>query len=241
MSGPHSQCCENPPTLGSSTGIGHVEELGGLKCYISGSAGSKLAVILVSDVFGYEAPNLRKLADKVAAAGFYTVVPDFLNGDPYEPENVDRPFQIWIKDHGPDQGFEDAKPVIEALKSKGIEKIGAVGFCWGAKVAVELAKYAYIQASVILHPSFVSLEDIQAVKVPISILGAENDERSPPELLKEFDATLNAKPEVDAFVKVFPGVSHGWSVRYKDNDEATKKCAEEAQKDMLDWCIKYLK
>lgn len=30
-----------------------------------------------------------------------------------------------------DQGFEDAKPVIEALKSKGVTKIGAAGFCWG--------------------------------------------------------------------------------------------------------------
>ncbi|KAL2530463.1 alpha/beta-hydrolase superfamily protein [Forsythia ovata] len=239
MSGP--QCCENPPTLSSSTGAGHIEELGGLKCYVSGTADSKLAVILISDVYGYEAPNLRKLADKVATAGFYTVVPDFLNGDPFEPENVEKPIQIWIKEHGPDQGFEDAKPVIEALKSKGIEKIGAAGFCWGAKVVVELAKYAYIQAAVILHPSFVSLEDIQGVKVPISILGAEIDKMSPPELVKEFEAALNAKPEVDAFVKIFPGVSHGWSVRYKDDDEAAVKSAEEAQKDLLDWFAKYLK
>lgn len=44
---------------------------------------------------------LRKLADKVAAAGFYTVVPDFLKGDPYNPENVEKPATIWIKEHGP--------------------------------------------------------------------------------------------------------------------------------------------
>lgn len=42
----------------------------------------------------------RKLADKVAAAGFYTVVPDFLGGDPYVPENAERPFSVWLKDHG---------------------------------------------------------------------------------------------------------------------------------------------
>jgi len=42
----------------------------------------------------------RKLADKVAAAGYYVVVPDLLNGDPYNPENPDRPVPIWLKDHG---------------------------------------------------------------------------------------------------------------------------------------------
>ena len=41
----------------------------------------------------------RKLADKVAAAGYYVVVPDVLHGDPYNPENKDRPLQVWLKDH----------------------------------------------------------------------------------------------------------------------------------------------
>ncbi|CAK9173679.1 unnamed protein product [Ilex paraguariensis] len=239
MSGP--QCCENAPKPSSSCGAGHVEEFGGLKSYVSGPSDSKLAVILVSDIFGYEPPNLRKLADKVAAAGFFVVVPDFFHGDPYAPEIAERLLRGWIQDHGPDQGFEDTKPVIEALKSKGVTKIGAAGFCWGAKVVVELAKYAYIDAAVMLHPSFVTLDDIHGVKVPISVLGAEIDQTSPPELLKLFEVALNAKPEVDGFVKIFPGVAHGWTVRYKDGDEVAVKCAEEAHCDMLDWFAKYLK
>ncbi|KAK2980457.1 hypothetical protein RJ640_028865 [Escallonia rubra] len=239
MSGP--QCCENPPVLSSSSGAGNVEELGGLKSYISGSPDSSLAVLLVSDVYGYEAPNLRKLADKVAAAGFYVVVPDFLRRDPYVPENAERPLQVWIKEHGADQAFECAKPVIEAIKSKGVTKVGSAGFCWGAKVVVELAKYSYVLAAVLLHPSFVTVDDIHGVKVPISILGAEIDKMSPPELLKQFEATLNAKPEVDGFVKIFPGVSHGWTMRYKVEDKAAVKSAEEAHKDMLNWFVKYLK
>ncbi|KAL3828833.1 hypothetical protein ACJIZ3_017635 [Penstemon smallii] len=235
------QCCENPPTLSRSSGqAGQVQEIGGFPSYVSGPEDSKLAVILVSDIYGYEAPKLRKLADKVAAAGIYTLVPDFLQGDPYVPENVEKPLSIWIKDHGPDQGFEYAKQVIEALKTKGITKIGAAGFCWGAKVVVELAKYAYIQAAVLLHPSFVSVEDIQGVKVPISVLGAEIDQMSPPELVKQFETALNAKPEVDGFVKIFPGVSHGWTVRYKDEDELGVKSAQEAHNDMLAWFVKYL-
>jgi dienelactone hydrolase len=43
----------------------------------------------------------RKLADKVAATGYYVVVPDFLHGDPFTPENANRPLPIWLKDHQP--------------------------------------------------------------------------------------------------------------------------------------------
>ncbi|TMW83528.1 hypothetical protein EJD97_001458 [Solanum chilense] len=240
MLGP--ECCENPPNYlsGGGGGAGHVQQLGGFNCYLSGPLYSTRAIILVSDVFGYEAPKLRKLADKVAAAGFYVVVPDFLRGDPRIP-NDEKPLEVWIVDHGPDQGFEDAKPVIEALKSKGVTKIGAAGFCWGAKVVVELAKHAYIQAAVLLHPSFVVINDMHAVKIPISILGAEIDRRSPPELVKQFEMALNAKPEVDAFVKIFPGVTHGWAVRYNDEDELAVKSAEESHQDMLGWFEKHLK
>jgi len=28
------------------------------------------------------------------------VVPDFFFGDPFNPENADRPVPVWIKDHG---------------------------------------------------------------------------------------------------------------------------------------------
>jgi hypothetical protein len=43
----------------------------------------------------------RKFADKVAAAGYYVVVPDYFNGDPFDPDCVDRPLPIWMEDHRP--------------------------------------------------------------------------------------------------------------------------------------------
>ncbi|XP_059300051.1 endo-1,3;1,4-beta-D-glucanase-like [Lycium ferocissimum] len=239
MSGP--QCCENPPALSSSTGHGSVLELGGLKTYVSGSSNSKQAILLVSDIFGYEAPNLRMLADKVAAGGYYVVVPDFLYGDPYNPENTEKPIPVWLQSHGPDKGFEDAKQVIAALKDKGISAIGAAGFCWGAKVVVQLAKSDNIQAAVLLHPSFVSVDDIKQVKTPIAILGAEIDKMSPPELCKQFEEILSSKPEVECFVKVYPGVAHGWTVRYNVEDKKAVQSAEEAHQDMLDWFTKHVK
>ncbi|KAL5541699.1 hypothetical protein UlMin_009409 [Ulmus minor] len=239
MSGP--QCCSHPPTLNPTSGAGHVQKLGGLNAYVSGSSDSKPAILLISDVYGYEAPNLRKLADKVAGAGFFVVAPDFLHGDPYVPDTPNKPIAVWLKDHGTDKGFEDAKVVIEDLKSKGFSAIGAAGFCWGAKVVVELSKFNLIQAGVLLHPSFVNVDDIKEVKVPLAILGAEHDKMSPPELLKQFDEVLNAKSEINCFVKIFPKVAHGWTVRYDDKDDAACKAAEEAHQNMLDWFAKYVK
>ncbi|KAL3717509.1 hypothetical protein ACJRO7_009011 [Eucalyptus globulus] len=236
-----TQCCENPPTPSTmSVGIGCVAEIGGLKAYITGPPDAKLAVLLVSDVFGYEAPKLRKLADKVASSGFYVVVPDFFYGDPFVPDNPERPIAVWRQSHGTDKGFEDAIRVVSALRSEGVSAIGAAGFCWGGEsscclVVVELGKSDHIQAAVLLHPSQVT------VKAPIAVLGAEYDKLSPPELLKQFEEILSAKPEVDGYVKIFAGVEHGWTVRYKDEDEAVVKSAEEAHKDMLDWFNKHLK
>ncbi|XP_060179716.1 endo-1,3;1,4-beta-D-glucanase-like isoform X2 [Lycium barbarum] len=239
MSGP--ECCKNPPTLSSSSGNGCVLQLGGFNTYVSGLSTSKLAILLVSDVYGYEAPNLRKIADKVAAAGYYVVVPDFLYGDPYNPENTERPLSIWMQSHDKDKRFEDAKRVVAALKDKGISAIGAAGFCWGAKVVTDLAKIDYIQAAVLLHPSLVKVDDIKEVRAPIAILAAEIDKISPPERIKQFEEILSSKPEVDSFVKIFPNAKHGWTVRYNVENKESVQRAEEAHRDMLDWLTKHVK
>ncbi|KAF8719838.1 hypothetical protein HU200_024596 [Digitaria exilis] len=237
-----SQCCDNPPALNPAGGEGKVvDSFGGLKAYVAGSEDAKAAVVLVADVFGTCSPPPLKIADKVALSGYFVVVPDFFQGDPFTPDNAERPIYEWLKSHTPEKGFEDAKPVIAALKEKGISAIGAAGYCWGAKVVVELAKAHDIQAAVLLHPSFVAVDDIKEVKCPISILGAEIDKMSPPELVKQFELVLSANSGVAHFVKIFPGVSHGWSVRYSLDDAAAVKSAEEALADMIDWFNKNLK
>ncbi|KAE8714572.1 Alpha/beta-Hydrolases superfamily protein isoform 3 [Hibiscus syriacus] len=235
---PH--CVSNPPTLDPASGAGHVEKLADFNTYVSGSLESKLAVLLASDVYGYETPNLRKIADKVAAAGFYAVVPDFFYGEPFNPNRTDRPKDAWLKDHSPEKGFKDAKLMVQALKSKGVSKIGAAGFCWGAKAVIELAKIADVQAAVILHPSFVTVDDIKGVKVPLAILSAELDKKYPPELLKQFDEILQLN-KVDRFVKMFPKCSHGWTLRYNVSDPAAVSRADEAHQDMLNWFTKHIK
>ncbi|KAI3965562.1 hypothetical protein MKX01_010519 [Papaver californicum] len=238
IAGDHDHCCKNPPALNSSSGYEHVEEIGGLKTYVSGSLDTKLGILLVSDVYGYGAPNLRNLADKVAAAGYYVIVPDFFHGDPYTPGED---LLVWRQSHGTDKGAVEAKQVIKALKYKGISAVGAAGICWGGKVVGELAKSDDLKAIVMMHPSSVTIDDIKEIKVPISILGAELDKKLPPALLKQFEEVLATKPEVDSFVKIFKGVRHGWTVRYNITDKEAVKHAEKAHHYMLKWLSKYVK
>jgi len=48
-----SQCFQNPPNLNSGIhGAGTIQELAGLSSYVTGSPDSKLALILISDIFG---------------------------------------------------------------------------------------------------------------------------------------------------------------------------------------------
>lgn len=44
-----------------------------------------------------------------------------------------KPRDYFVQCSSQDKGFEDAKPVIAALKNKGFSAIGAAGFCWGGE------------------------------------------------------------------------------------------------------------
>ncbi|CAN6441143.1 unnamed protein product [Victoria cruziana] len=148
------------------------------------------------------------------ASGFFVVVPDYFHGDRYSPEKGSIP-EFWTE-----KGFE-TKPLIVCLKSQGISSIGVGGICRGA--------------TIMFHPSLVTVDDIKEAKVSTAILGAEADHSSPPELIKQFEDVLSSKEEVNSFVKIFPGIGHGWTMRYKNDDEDAKQKAEEAHAHMIEW------
>ncbi|KAK2637957.1 hypothetical protein Ddye_025752 [Dipteronia dyeriana] len=112
-------------------------------------------------------------SDKVSATGFLVVVPDFFFGDPTNSTDPHFDRDAWLKNHTTDKGYEDAKPVIAALRSKGVSAIGAAEICWGGKVVVKLvAGSDDIQAAALLHPSRVTENyiNIEVDDIPEGIL-----------------------------------------------------------------------
>ena len=47
--------------------------------------------------------------------------------------------------------------------------------------------------------------------------------------------------QIKSFVKIFPGVAHGWTVRYNIEDEVACKRAEEAHDDLIQWFTEHVK
>ena len=106
---------------------------------------------------------------------------------------------------------------------------------------MKLASSTDLHAAVILHPGPITEDQINDVKLPIAILVAENVHIFPSEQLKQFGEKSSAKSEIDSFVKIFPGVAHGWTAKYKADDESAVKSVEESHLDMLNWFTKYVK
>lgn len=139
------------------------------------------AVLILTDVIGHKFKNAQLIADQFAANGYYVVMPDLFEGDPIplnRPEGFD--LMTWMTKGGPSGGHtkEQVDPIVEAVikdmkTNQGVKKIGAVGYCFGAKyVARFMTGGKGIDVGYMAHPSFVDAEEIKALTGPLSISAA---------------------------------------------------------------------
>nr|KAF6489101.1 carboxymethylenebutenolidase-like protein [Molossus molossus] len=168
--------------------IGHKMEYGGMgrevqvehiKAYVTRSpvyAGK--AVIVIQDIFGWQLPNTRYIADMIAANGYTTIVPDFFVGqEPWHPSGDWSTFPEWLKTRNSRKIDKEVDAVLRYLKQHcHAQKFGVVGFCWGG-VAVHhiMMKYPEFRAGVSLYGIVKDSEDVYSLKNPTLFIFAEND------------------------------------------------------------------
>ena len=107
------------------------------------------------------------LADDFARNGFKVVMPDLYKGDPvsidaFNTGTFDGP--TWFANHPLDEVDERVRAVIDALKTEGVTRFGAVGYCFGARPAFNLAFTGEIHVVAVSHPSLLKIpDDIQVI------------------------------------------------------------------------------
>lgn len=107
-------------------------------------------ILYIPDVIGIW-QNSKLMADSFAASGYTTLIIDPFNGDPV-PLNNKGPFDFmkWLNEGSDGKNPHTTAQVdpivvagIKALRELGVDKIAAVGYCFGAKVRLPLLVFFF--------------------------------------------------------------------------------------------------
>jgi dienelactone hydrolase len=99
-----------------------------------------VALLYIPDIFGIW-QNSQLMADQFAENGYHTIIIDVFNGDKF-PNPPPADIMKWFVEgtNGDNPHTKEAvDPIVETalkyLKEQGFTKIGALGYCFGAKVS----------------------------------------------------------------------------------------------------------
>ncbi|KAA6413374.1 MAG: hypothetical protein FRX48_03120 [Lasallia pustulata] len=246
---PPGQCCTVAiKHEGESTG--EMKKIGDTETYFAYPPDKKQTspcILLLTDVFGHKFINVQLLADQFAAAGYLVCMPDLFHGDPMplvRPPGFD--FFKWLRDppgHLPDRVDPVIEEVMKTLRGSeyGVKKLGAVGYCYGAKYVIRgLKEGGGVDAGFIAHPSLVDVEELKAIRGPISIAAAETDTIFPDEKRHETEVILKeiGRPYQ---INLYSHVEHGFAVRCDLSKRENKYAKEQAFYQAVQWFDEHLK
>ncbi|KAK4221719.1 dienelactone hydrolase [Podospora fimiseda] len=249
-SNPPARCCtvgikhEGTPT-GKAVKIGEKYD-GYLATPPEEKAHKGVGILFLPDVIGIW-QNSQLTADQFAANGYLTLIVDTFNGDAISLNRpADFDFAGWLQKGtgGNNPHTADAvDPIvlagIKALKEDyGIEKIGAVGYCFGAKYVARHYKNG-IQVGYFAHPSFVDEDELSSITGPLSIAAAETDAIFPTEKRHKSEEILKNTGHPYQ-ITLFSGVEHGFAVRGDPNNKLSKFAKEQAFLQAVTWFDNFL-
>lgn len=249
----------NPPSTCCTIGVKHegdptgstIKIADGIETYVAEPKGKTVhkdtAILYLPDVIGIW-QNSKLMADQFAANGYYTIIPDLFNGDALSlnrPDDFD--FMAWLtKGTGGNNPhtYEAVDPMVEKsikhLQEKGFKKIGAVGYCFGAKYVVRfMPKGKGIDVGFLAHPSFVEESELSAINGPLSIAAAETDQIFPAEKRHKSE-TILVETKQPYQINLYSGVVHGFSVRCDVTKKVEKYAKEQAFLQAVAWFDEHL-
>ncbi len=196
------------------------------------ASGPLPSVLVVHENRGLN-PHIEDITRRLALENIIAFAPDALFPLGGYPGSEDKARELFgqLDQAKTQEDFVAAAAYLKSLAG-GNGKVGAVGFCYGGGVVNMLAtRLADLGAGVAFYGAAPALDKVAAIKAPLLIVFAENDERInamwPP-----FEAALKAASVKFEAVK-YPGTQHGFN-----NDTTPRfddKAAKLAWQRTLDW------
>lgn len=151
---------------------------------MTGDKSSPNVLLNIYDIFGFW-DTTKQGADLLADSTKYKIVmPDFLRNHPWpidafppRDEAEGKKFGEWLESIGNiGERVKDVEAVVKDLKANGAQKVGLYGFCWGGKVASQLAGPGSPFAGVsLVHPAFITPEDAKNFTVPVGFFPSKDE------------------------------------------------------------------
>ncbi|KAF5246721.1 hypothetical protein FANTH_6791 [Fusarium anthophilum] len=175
--------------------------------------GKRTGVLLLTDVYGIQLKENRELVDDFAKQGFFTVAPDLFQGDPAK-ETPDFNITEFLAKHPPSVTDPIVAKAINYLRNElKVNSIAATGYCYGGRyVFRSLGQNGKVDVGFTAHPSLLATDEIEAVRKPVSVAGAAEDQIFPQPRQAETEAILTkiGKPFTSV---LYSGTTHGFAVR----------------------------
>ena len=180
------------------------------------ASGSGPGIVVIQEIFGVN-KVMRNITDSFAEAGYLALCPDLFWRQQPGIQLTDQTEAEWARafelfnGFDLDNGVKDLDATIETLrKTKECSgKVGTVGFCLGGRLAYLTATRTKANAAVSYYGVMLTEHLGEAIKAPLMLHIATEDEYVP----KEQQAKVHAKLKGDAKVTIhdYQGQDHAFA------------------------------
>ncbi len=175
------------------------------------------AVIIIQEIFGVNA-HIRAVADQYAADGFVALAPDvFWRTQPrveltYEGADRDKGIELMQKTDV-NLAVADIVAAADVLRARPevAGKVGAIGYCFGGRLAYLAAATGKIDAAVAYYGGGIQnqLDAASRIAQPILFHYAENDHAIPLSAVEQVEASFAGRD--NATFHLYAGAEHGFN------------------------------
>ena len=202
------------------------------KSYVARPADTpRAAILVIQEIFGVNA-GIRRKCDKLAEDGYLAVAPDLFwrmeRGIELDPD-IEPEFQQaldWMNKFDQDQGIRDIEATIHHIrKEEGVQKVGAVGYCLGGRLAYMTAARTDVDATVGYYGVGIDglLREKEAIAHPLMLHIPTEDGFVDKETQKAMHDGLDDHPKVTLYD--YEGLDHGFATEFgkRRDEEAAQK------------------
>lgn len=193
----------------------------------------KAAIVVIQEIFGVNA-GIRRKCDQFAEDGYLAIAPDLffrlernVELDPDIENEFNKALDLMGK-FDADQGIRDIEATIKWARSEGgVEKVGAVGYCLGGKLAYMTAARTDSDASVGYYGVMIDqmLNEAKAIANPLMLHIPTADHFVDADAQKAMHEGLDDHDKVTLYD--YEGLDHGFATTFGERrDEEGAQLAD---------------